>query len=175
MNINEQFQYNQKIMPYIFNIAFGMNGKAISMEGSKDDLYYGVDFILRNKKGDHTFATRIRNVGSRIYPDFTIRCGNGTGCEYSKRKQAIAAGKTDEYPRYTLQAWVDSNNQFVTGSLIVTKDLYRYVANHIDDFQRVRKQYNRDGTYFYAVSWLDIEAEQKYKILVVNKYRNICK
>lgn len=166
VNFNKSVELDKVLIPYILK-EFNVNGDIQSQEGTEDDKEKGIDFTVTIGKNIHTFATRIRNytTDGGIYSDFTIReqLYANIPAEYEKRTRDIFLNNEDNYPKFTLQAWVDkTTHKFIRGSIILTKDLYKFMGDYPSYVERRRNKAENDGRYFLCVNWNKIQEKNDF-------------
>jgi hypothetical protein len=164
VNFNKSVELDKKLVPIALR-KFGYNGPCISIEGTEYDTMFGIDFLTKDDKGIHTFATRIRYAkeGGRYWSDFTVRqeLYPNTPSEYLKRTSSIKEGSL--YPTYTLQAWFTEKEEFVSGAVIETQHLYHFINKY---WSYVGTSYSDRP--FLTIDWNKIQSKG-YPISIINK------
>lgn len=124
------------------------------------DMYGGIDLILKSKTGLRGVASRVQPSNPR-YPNknwrtFTVRYSRDSGAEteFKKRSNAIKNGCL--YPCYTLQAYLDENEELLGYAICRTKDLFNLIEKSLYE-----KKHTHDDQIgqaeFLAVSWDDFK------------------
>lgn len=124
------------------------------------DMYGGIDLILKSKTGLRGVASRIQpsnpNYPNKNWRTFTVRYSreSGVDTEYQKRSDAIKNGCL--YPCYTLQAYLDENENLLGYALCKTRDLLTLIDRGI--FRLKRTGEDQIGqAWFFVVRWRDFK------------------
>ena len=156
------------------------DSKLITLENTIDgsvakylDKMAGVDALLLKNRSIQTVATRIQY--DFAYNSFSIRIEQEEydyDIEYQKRSKEIENNYLS--PKFTIQAYLSKNNNFLSCAIIKTKDLVNFIKNNkqAESREKYQNDYNSFGYYlqdytnqfqqegkFAVVEWKKLESE----------------
>ena len=173
----EDSQYSASVLTDKVVTFLSMSGNFTNIEEYDDylikqlDLNAGMDVLCQTGSHMYGIAQRIQSISSLhpCYNTFTVRSERHTGTitELQKRKEAIENEYL--YPKYTLQAYIDTNNNnnIRSAAYIKTKDLFNFVETHPELVSK-----NSSDNEFIYVDWKDL-ANNNYSIITRGEHNNI--
>lgn len=165
-------RFNRLVVP-ILKEWFQLEFMSIENDKSNElfkmfDIHCGIDIWSYCKFGARGIASRIQ-VNNKSWDTFTVRKHRQTGSqtEYEKRKRAIESDWL--YPYYTLQAYIDKNDNLLSLAITKTKDLISYIDNGQAQTRHTRDNQIGQAS-FYIIQW------DKYELFTKNLkiYRGSC-
>ena len=139
-----------------------LKGKIHNIETSNNEILVlldtksGIDLIDETSTGLLGIASRVQfcPIQFKPYNTFTIRAERHTGTktEYEKRTEQIEKGYL--YPALTMQLYFDNkiDMNFLSGALIKTINLYRFIKEHPD---KIKTRYSDNK--FYYINFSDLK------------------
>lgn len=171
--ISDLKKANASIEAFKHRIVEHIKGELVSIELEDEqiakwfDIYSGIDAFhkLNNQLRGVAIRCQWKNPtwrGTYPFDTFTIRYSRKTGTktEYAKRMEAIYGNMGYLYPYLTIQAYFDDKenpNRIMSFAIVKTEDLYRFVSNHLDDQNVIkRRTVGVDGNEFLCVDFASL-------------------
>jgi hypothetical protein len=153
------FYFDNLIKPIL--LEWGGFGSIQSIEANIEleiasllDATAGIDVFFSDTTGMGGLASRIQSGCVKSWDTFTVRKSRESGAktEFDKRKDALRSNGKYIYPYYTLQAYIDKDDNLLSMAVVCTRDLIElidmgeYRVNHTGAVQIGQAE-------FYIVDW----------------------
>lgn len=153
----------EKFSVHAMKKHFG-NVQIVPIEGREDDLaklldrLAGIDGLIVNPNGEMDFYSSRVQVGKN-YETFTLRRSrlSGVKTEFAKLQQASRTGGA--MPQFTIQTFVDSDEQSATVAIAPMIDVVQYAERHNPEIRATAT-----GETFFVIPWTAIESAKIYRV-----------
>ena len=157
----KSLQFFQKFSVHAMKKCFG-GAQIVPIEGREDaatkllDIFAAIDGLIVNVNGTIDFYSNRVQVGKN-YESFSLRRSrlSGKATEFEKMQQARRTGGA--MPQFTVQAFVDSDEQSATVGIAPTLDVLDY-AEHNPEIRATT-----NATFFVA-PWRELARVKVYRV-----------